>query len=116
MIGIVSRKGTPTIDWHIEGQNWLTVIDTGFDGDLELPDKLFASCVVEHIGPTLNQLAGGVIVVEELYQVRLDFDGRSILAEATFVPGDEILLGTGILLEYRMIVDFLAKTVILERA
>lgn len=115
MIGTVNPKGTPTINWHIDGQDWQTVIDTGFDGDLELPDKLFSSRVVEHLGPTLNQLAGGVIVVEELYQVQVEFDGRAILAEATFVLGDEILLGTGLLDEYRLIVDFSAKTVAIER-
>ena len=115
MIGTVTEKGTPTLTLAIDGMDWLTVIDTGFDGDLELPQALFSTCVVEHIGPTLNQLAGGVIVVEELYLVQLNFDGKSIMAEATFVEGDEVLLGTGLLHHYRLVIDFSARTVLLER-
>jgi len=115
MIGVVTEKGTPTITLSIDGQGWLTVIDTGFDGDFELPQALFASCVVEHIGPTLNQLAGGIMVVEELYAVQLPFDGGMVSAEATFVDGNEVLLGTGLLRDYRMTIDFPAGTVQLER-
>jgi hypothetical protein len=35
-------------------------------------------------------------------------------AEATFVEGNEILIGTGMLLEYRLSVDFPASIVSLE--
>lgn len=115
MIGTVTGKGTPTLTLFIDGQDWVTVIDTGFDGDLELPHALFSYCVVEHIGPTLNQLAGGAMVVEELYLVRLNFDGESITAEATFVEGVEVFLGTGLLHDYRLVIDFSAGTVLLDR-
>ena len=40
------------------------------------------------------------------YQIDFPFDGRTIIAEATFVAGTEILVGTHILLEYRLDINF----------
>jgi hypothetical protein len=37
------------------------------------------------------------------------------LAEATFVDGDSILVGTGMMRDYRLNIDFVARTVKLER-
>jgi hypothetical protein len=47
--------------------------------------------------------------------VDFPFDEETLLAEATFVPGPEILLGTHLLRLYRLEIDFLARTVRLER-
>lgn len=38
--GTVSDDGVPTITLGIVGQNWSAIIDTGFNGDLELPLSL----------------------------------------------------------------------------
>ncbi len=36
--GTVSADGVPTITVSIAGQDWIAIIDTGFNGDLELPE------------------------------------------------------------------------------
>lgn len=36
--GTVSDVGVPTIILPIAGQEWSATIDTGFNGDLELPE------------------------------------------------------------------------------
>lgn len=115
MSGALSITGTPVLLTSIAGKSWRTIVDTGFDGDLELPQALFDDCMIEHIGPTLNVLAGGVTIVEELYRVQIIFDGRQRNAEATFVDGEEILLGTGMLMDYHMTIDFPASTIELSR-
>ncbi|MDE0398954.1 MAG: hypothetical protein OXL96_14250 [Candidatus Poribacteria bacterium] len=38
--GTVSDTGVPTIILSIAGQEWAATIDTGFNGDLELPETL----------------------------------------------------------------------------
>lgn len=37
--GTVSDNGVPTITLPIDSQNWRAIIDTGFNGDLELPES-----------------------------------------------------------------------------
>jgi hypothetical protein len=58
---------------------------------------------------------GGQSVEEDLYLVDFPFDGRIVQAEATFVPGSRILMGTRFLSEYSLQINFVSKTVQLER-
>ena len=39
--GTVTQDGEPTIYLQIGGKKWPAIIDTGFNGDLELPESLF---------------------------------------------------------------------------
>ncbi len=43
------------------------------------------------------------------------FDGQTLEAEATFAPGAEILVGTHLLRQYRLEINFVSQTVLLER-
>lgn len=60
-------------------------------------------------------LAGGQRITEELYGVNFLFDGKMIPAEATFVDDSSLLIGTHLLREYRLQIDFVRRTVVLER-
>ena len=40
--GVVSPTGVPTILLSIADEEWAATIDTGFNGDLELPEVLRA--------------------------------------------------------------------------
>ena len=114
--GVVSQQGVPTIRLPIANQEWPATIDTGFNGDLELPEALRASVnIVDYIGPIKFALAGGQTVEETAYLVEFPFDGKVIEAEATFVADSEILLGTRLLRDYRLQVNFVTRTVELER-
>jgi hypothetical protein len=46
--------------------------------------------------------------------VDFPFDGRTVHAEATFVSGSEILIGTQLLRQHRLEIHFPAQTVVLE--
>lgn len=63
----------------------------------------------------LWQVAGGKTLEEEAYTVDFPFDGLTVSAQATFAPVNGILIGTHLIRHYRLLVDFPAGTVLLER-
>ena len=109
ILGVVSLQGLPTIILPIAGKDWHATIDTGFNGDLELPDVLREALNSQFVGRAKAALAGGQTVEEDLYLVDFPFDGRIVQAEATFVSGDSILIGTHLLREYSLHVDFVSR-------
>jgi predicted aspartyl protease len=113
--GIVTDDGSPTILIALAGRDWAAVIDTGFNSGLELPDTLRPDVNARFAMPLRYHLAGGQTVVQDTYNVDFPFDDRTAAAEATFVPGDTILIGTALLRDYRLEIDFVARTVKLER-
>ena len=113
--GTVSDDGVPIITLPIDNQNWRAIIDTGFNGDLELPEFLRHSLNARYVGRVTSALAGGQTIEESVYLVDFPFDGKVIQAEATFVANHEILIGTHLLREYRLLVNFVHKIVELER-
>jgi hypothetical protein len=50
-----------------------------------------------------------------VYAVDFPFDGRTVEAEATFSDSEDILLGTRLLRNYRLSINFVARTVRLQR-
>jgi predicted aspartyl protease len=116
MEGRVAADGTPMITLMMAGQEWPAIIDTGFNGDLELPERLRKSFQARYAGRVTSTLAGGQTIEEDIYLVAFPFDGRTLLVEATFVSGSQILVGTHLLRDYRLQIDFVSKSVLLERA
>ena len=112
--GVVSSDGTPTIEVMVADSRWTAVIDTGFNGDLELPVQLKPQLKVRPAGQVMSFLAGGQTISEDSFAVEFPFDGQLVEAEASFVESEEILLGTRLLREYRLTVDFPQWTVTLE--
>ena len=68
------------------------------------------------IGHITSILASGQQSEEDLYLVDFPFDNQVVLAEATFVRGNEILIGTQLLRQYRLEIHFPDRTVRLDRA
>ena len=52
---------------------------------------------------------------EAVYLVDFPFDDKVIEAETTFVPGSSMLIGTHLLQEYCLLINFASRTVELER-
>jgi predicted aspartyl protease len=97
--GTVSDDGVPEIALKQPGRNWFAIIDTGFNGDLELPIELKNALPHHFIGRFTSVLAGGQRIKEDAYLVEIVFDGELVEAEANFVPGDGLLIGTGFIAE-----------------
>jgi predicted aspartyl protease len=113
--GSVTREGLLVVTLRVANRNWQAIIDTGFNGDLELPTSLRPMVRARFKGRYRSLLAGGQSVEEDTYRVTFPFDGQRVVAEATFVPGDEILVGTHMLQRYRLAAQFVDRTVELER-
>ena len=113
--GSVSPEGIPTIALSVAGGDWAAVVDTGFNGDLELPDVLWESLNPRYVGQAVSSLAGGQVVEEAVFLADFPFDGRMTRVEATFVSGNRILVGTRLLRSYRLKIDFASAIVELER-
>ena len=111
----MTARGLSVVQLPIHGQDWPAVIDTGFAGDLELPEGLFPVLQPLFVFQRRFALGGGQTNVEDVFLVDFPFDGEVVAAEATFVDSSEILLGTGLLRDYRLTIDFPARTVLLER-
>jgi predicted aspartyl protease len=113
--GTVSADDVPIILLGVAGRTWPTIVDTGFNGDLELPNTLKASVNPRFIGRMSSFLAGGQFIQEDYYEVDFPFEGQTITAEATFAPGGEILVGTHFLRDFRLEINFVVRTVLLDR-
>lgn len=113
--GRVDAEGVPAIEIEVMGRKWRAVIDTGFNGDLELPDALKDIMGAKFTGRIHSLLAGGQMIEEDGFRVEFPFDGETLLADATFVPQNEILIGTHLLRRHRLEVNFVQRTVILNR-
>ena len=84
--GRVTSRGVPTVSIPVAGSDWPATIDTGFNGDLELPEALRMAVNPRFTGQIVSSLAGGQVIEEDAFVVDFPFDGEMILATATFVP------------------------------
>lgn len=114
--GIITLDGVPAIEAEVGGQSWQAIIDTGFNGELELPERLRSHVSSQFVGRVSSLLAANQRIEENVYLVDFPFDGRTVRVQATFAAGDEILIGTRILRDYRLLIDFPGQTVVLEKA
>jgi predicted aspartyl protease len=115
IVGSVSADGVPTVTLSIAGKDWPAIIDTGFNGDLELPEELRAVLTARYVGRVTSALAGGQHLEEDVYVVEFPFDGDLLRAEVTFVADTHILIGTHLLREYELHIDFVVQSVQLMR-
>jgi predicted aspartyl protease len=113
--GTVNSDWEPVIILTIAGQDWEAVVDTGFNDDLELPHALFGPLTPQYEGEVETTLAAGQVVVETIFSITISFDGLATQARASFAATDRILLGTHLLCNHRLTIDFPARTVLLER-
>jgi predicted aspartyl protease len=112
--GHVTEDGVPVINLVIAGKTWLPIIDTGFNGDLELPSALQGQLNDRQVGRLKSTLAGGQVIEEDAHLVEFPFDGRILQATATFVPDSPMLIGTNLLREYFLQIHFTTRTLQLE--
>ena len=92
---------------HLPGTNINAWIDTGFNGDLVLPQKLVDSLSLQSTGTLKAVLADGSEINLERYLCVIDWLGEirelEVIANAGEVPllGVGLLLGTDLHISYR---------------
>jgi predicted aspartyl protease len=113
--GVVDDNGVPLIMLTIGERTQAAVIDTGFNGDLELPEVSRTASNPRYLGTAESLLAAGQSVIEDVYAVTIPFDGRMVEAVATFTAESTGLIGTRLLKNYRLEIDFVERTLLLTR-
>ena len=103
------------IEVDVGGQRRQAIIDTGFNGEEELPERLRAHVRAQFVGCAESLLAANQRIEEDIFLVEFPFDSLHLRIEATFVDGNEILIGTGLLKNYRLQIDSPAGTVLIEK-
>jgi len=74
LAGTVTDDGVPVIMLLVAGQMWPAIIDTGFNGGLELPESMRRSLQARFIGRMSSLLAGDQSVEEDVALVQLNGD------------------------------------------
>ncbi|HEX7376698.1 MAG TPA: hypothetical protein VF278_06275 [Pirellulales bacterium] len=113
--GHITQEGIPAIDIQIGNQAWRAIIDTGFNGDLELPEPLRSYVNARFVGRVGSLLAANQRIEEDVFLVDFPFDSRTVRAQATFTEENDILIGTGMLRDYRLMVDFRKNIVVIDK-
>jgi hypothetical protein len=81
---------------------------------IELPERLKSRVNEQFVGRAMSLLAANQRIEEDVFLVNFPFDDRIVRVQATFVDSDEILIGTSMLLNYQLRIDFPARTVEIE--
>ena len=115
IVGSVTEAGVPVVPFPVADQEWRATIDTGFNGDLELPEPLRPFVNARFIGRTRFLLAAGQTAIEDTFLVSVPFDGETVVAETTFSSASEVLVGTGMLKAHRLEIHFPNRLLTLER-
>ena len=113
--GEVTDADVPLLHLEIAGRTWPAMVDTGFNGGLELPEELFGKLPSRYLERIRSLLASGHVAEEDAYLVEFPFDGMTAVVEATFAKTDYVLLGTKLLANHRLDIHFPDRTVLLER-
>jgi predicted aspartyl protease len=114
-VGHVAADGRPLISIDVAGHAFEAVVDTGYEGGLQLPDHWLPVLSPPPLRQVTFVFADGHTDTQSTYRVRVTLDGDSFDVETYFAAGDEVLIGTDILHHYRLTIDFPAGSVLLER-
>jgi hypothetical protein len=113
--GRINADGLPLIDWMIGPKTWPAIIDTGFNGELDLCNQHWGLVKATYSGIQYSFLPTGQAIQQDEYIIEVLFDGQIRSPKATFSRSTDILIGTGFLKDYRLEINFAAGTVLLER-
>ena len=114
--GRVTDEGEPIIWIHIGGRNWPATVDTGLNGDLQLPQECRQLIDTSYAGRSTWILADNTRLEEDVYLANVEFDEGQVPAIVSFQRAENILIGTHFIRAYRLTIDFVQKTALLERA
>jgi clan AA aspartic protease len=113
--GRLEPDGRDVVSITVAGLTLDAVIDTGYDGGVTLPDSLAHVLNLRIRGQDWYQLGDGTQILATVYESEIELGGDLYPAEVLYSTGDEVLLGTEVLRNFRLAIDYPAGTVRLER-
>ena len=89
-------------------------IDTAFNGELVIPRRMVEAAQLEQTAVIDARLADGNAVTLEAFTCILDWLGEDAAVEVIANDGEFPLLGIGLLVGHRLVVDYMQLTVTIE--
>lgn len=119
MNGYVDESGRALVDVEVRHTDLppLTIsvwIDTGFTGDLVLPQSLIADLALQRSGAVDAILADGSEIAMSTYTCRIIWFGRERQLEVVANQGEHALLGVGLPQDRQLRIDYLSKLITLN--
>lgn len=87
------------------------VLDTGFNGELTLPEKYLDQCDLILIGEEEYMLGDGSVIQENTYQGEIVINKKPILIKLSLTDDDEALLGNALLIDKIVQLNFKDNTI-----
>jgi clan AA aspartic protease len=102
--------GQPRVEIEVRGSQARVqveaLLDTGFDGELSLPVGIAIQLGLELRDVVAVELADGTIRDELVFRGHLIAEGREVEISLLLTHGQEPLMGTGLLRDRRVVLDF----------
>lgn len=116
--GRVNRHGEPVVSIQLILRNrpvsFPAIIDTGFNGYLSVPRRLLVRSEWHAIGTEKFEIATGALVEQEIYLGEAIFDGRRGPTYSVSTEAQDILIGTKLLRDKILLVNFQTKQVTIK--
>lgn len=113
--GALRPRGTPVVPIEVAGQTYEAILDTGFEGGLQLPDVFQPIVGGNFVVREPIQYADGRIGHVDVFDVVVRFDGEDQVMRTQYADTDELILGVEALKDYRLDINFVTRSVLLER-
>ena len=101
---------TPKIPITVRGRKrsrqMEAIVDTGFDGQLCLPASVVLNMGLELVGKLTIRLADGSRRNRLLFRCEIELGDETKLVDAFLTSGDDALIGTTLLSNYSLTIDF----------
>ena len=101
----------PNTGAFLDADAW---IDTGFNGELLLPQNMVAQLGLQLKAQALANLADGSKATFDVYRCVIHWSGKSRLVEALSRSGRFPLVGVGLLRGHVLVVDYPNRTVSIQ--
>jgi len=118
--GYIDDAGTPRIKVEITGRRAKVgvdaILDTGFNGELCVPIPIAIQLGLDLIGESLVTYADGRVETQLLFAGRAKMGEAERDVEITLTRGEETILGTSLLIEVKVLLDFKQRKLKIEES
>ena len=109
--GIVNDRDEPVVSLHLisskgHAHRHAVIIDTGFNGNLSVPEKLAKRYGWLWIGNESYEIATGDVVEQKVFLGEIRWFGNQEQVYAVVSHADDILMGTRLLRQHQVNINF----------
>ena len=98
-------NGYPVLNIKIDNHSVEVIVDTGFNGELMLPEPIIENLKLDCVGDETYRTASGDVVNTSFYFAYLKWFKRNRKVGVLATKGKSALLGMGLLLPYTLVVS-----------